>query len=213
MPGASDSRWPATFSTRTSCATIPTATCDGRVNPPSTRRQDWLNWRQASIVAQGPGRVDGPEPERRVRVAGVGEGPGRRAGRRQLAGVVEVGSLGVRLRPAAVGGLRQDPARHPTAGRDAARLRRTPAGLVGAGLTAVDDRLQHGQDALRGTLDRLDVRTYQPIVAARPRARQGPVMSRVWSGCGASAPGPRRRDNPGDRRSRGRSGLWTATRR
>jgi hypothetical protein len=55
MPGVSDSRLPATFSTRTSCATIPAATCDGRVNPPSTRRQDWLNWRQASIVARTPG--------------------------------------------------------------------------------------------------------------------------------------------------------------
>jgi hypothetical protein len=55
MPGASDSRLPATFSTRTSCATIPSATCDGRVNPPSMRRQDWLNWRQASIVARTPG--------------------------------------------------------------------------------------------------------------------------------------------------------------
>jgi hypothetical protein len=40
--------------------------------------------------------------------------------------------------------------------------RRAPAVLVGAGLSAADDPFQHGQDALRGTLNDPDVRSLGP---------------------------------------------------
>ena len=173
-------------------ATIPTATCDGRVNPPSTRRQDWLNWRQASIVSRTPGASMDPNQSvasesRASAKVRAGERPVAARGRRR--GRLARGEASTHGRRRSPSGTRA----HPTAVRDAARLHRARAGLAGAGSTAVDDRLQHGQDALRGTLDGLDVGTHQPIVAARPRARQGPVMSRVWSWCRALLRGPRRR--------------------
>ena len=43
-PCAFDVRLPATFSTRTSCATIHASPGDGLVNPSSTRKQDRLSW-------------------------------------------------------------------------------------------------------------------------------------------------------------------------
>jgi hypothetical protein len=70
--------------------------------------------------------------------------------------------------------------------------RRTPAGLVGAGLTSAHDPLQHGQDALRDAPDGPDVRSpsshrrvaargasgrrerCDPTVVATPRARSTP---------------------------------------
>ena len=48
-PGARPSQLPAVLSTRTLCSTIHAATCDGRVNPSSTRRHDRLSLRHASI--------------------------------------------------------------------------------------------------------------------------------------------------------------------
>ena len=74
--------------------------------------------------------------------------------------------------------------------------RRAPAVLVGAGLSAADDPFQHGQDALRGTLDDPDVRSFglssrRGLGAVRGVAdgsREAAVAWRVgWSGPGRAA--------------------------